>query len=200
MARRKITDIDDLPEDIGDLNDEQEAFVKGILEGKTGADAYRAAYGSNIKPNSIYAAASRLLADPRVQLRISIARKAHLGTAVITHHMHIRRLEELRQIAVETGNIGAAVQAEQLIGKASGHYIERIEDVTKADPLEAVREMLKIDPDEAQKLANELGLLPTEAARSVRPAGSDAPMGQPSSAPQHQHAADNARTSSHQEP
>lgn len=155
--RRKITQIeggDDLPE----LTDQQRKFVEGILAGKTSSDAYRCAYDCSHSRNpSIWAAASAMRADSKVAMWLAAARKAGLGHAVVTLEGHITELERLREIAIESGNVGAAVQAEQLRGKAQGHYVERLE-VTATDPLDTLRQIAALSPDLAAKLAAAQGI------------------------------------------
>lgn len=156
--RRKITaasaDYSDLPK----LTSQQENFVKGILDGKSASDAYRAAYSTdNMKPETIWAAASRLRANSNVGAWLSAAIKAGVHKAARTLEDHIRRLDRLQEIAVETGNVGAAVQAEQLAGKVSGHYTERLE-INSSDPMDALREVAKLSPDLAKQLADESGI------------------------------------------
>ena len=53
------------------LTDKQEAFCQAIMGGATFADGYRAAYcADGMVPNSIWNAASRLAADPKVRGRL----------------------------------------------------------------------------------------------------------------------------------
>jgi hypothetical protein len=67
MARRKITTdsaIAAAAEELPDLTGQQMKFVEGLLAGKTGTDAYRAAYDcSNMLSTTVTANASRLRAD-----------------------------------------------------------------------------------------------------------------------------------------
>ncbi len=160
MARRKIAGVDELDgSELPEITGQQLNFVRGVLEGKSASDAYRVAYDcSESKPETIWASASRLRSDPKVSAWLDASRIAELGQAGVTLDQHIKRLDALKAIAVKTGNVGAAVQAEQLIGKAMGHYVERFEDVTKTDPSEVLKELAKIAPDAARALANEHGI------------------------------------------
>ena len=156
--RHKITDIEQIASDLPELTDKQYRFVEGLLAGKTASDAYRAAYEcSNSANETIWAKASALANDDRVRIWLSAARKAGLGTAKITLQNHLNRLERLAELAIEKGNLGAAVQAEQLIGKASGHYTERME-ISSTDPLDALKQIAMINPDLAKQLAQADGI------------------------------------------
>lgn len=153
--RRKIGDQLDASADLPDLTEQQRKFVEGVLTGKTSTDAYKAAYDcSGMLQRTIWAEASRTANHHGVAAWIAAARKAHVGIATRSREQHIHNLAELRQIAIETGNVGAAVQAEQLIGKVEGHYTERL-DVTVSDPLQTLREIAQFAPELAAKLAKE---------------------------------------------
>lgn len=152
MARRKITEAEDHPDELPDLTDNQRKFVEGLLGGKSASDAYRAAYDtSNCADSTVWAEASRLRADHKVAAWLSAARKAGLGRATVTLEGHISELERLREIAIDTGNVGAAVQAEQLRGKASGHYSENI-NLRLDEPTSLLDEIRKLSPELADQL------------------------------------------------
>jgi hypothetical protein len=161
MARRKITEQQaataaELPE----LTGKQQKFVEGLLAGKTGADAYRQAYDcSNMASSTVIANASRLRADDNIAAWLSAGRQAHLGTAIVTFEGHLRELERLKEIALKSGNVGAAVQAEQLRGKVAGHHVDQIRDVTERhDPAQTIREIAAHSPDLAAALAAANGI------------------------------------------
>lgn len=150
--RRKITnpspDIPDLPK----LTEQQQKFVEGILCGKSGADAYRAAYDTeNMGKNTIWVQASVLRRNSKIAVWLSAGRKACLGLGVVTLQNHLDELQRLAQLAAESGNYGAAVQAEQLRGKAAGHYTERL-DVTHYHPDDLLKEIREISPELAEQL------------------------------------------------
>lgn len=172
MPRRKITRpaapvvapsvaliSDEAANDLPDLTPQQMGFVEGILSGKSAADAYRGAYDcSNMLKTSVSVAACKLKNNPRVALWLREARKAKLGTAALTLDSHVQELERLREIALESGNVGAAVQAEQLRGKAHGIYVERHADVTPPDPTRALLQLARSDPVIGRALAVKFGL------------------------------------------
>jgi hypothetical protein len=153
MARRKI-DKDaaekaaaSASEELPQLTAQQMEFVHGLLEGKTASDAYRAAYNTEATDRTIWARASELRNNSKVSAWLSAARKAHLGSAVVTLESHVRELERIKEIAIETGNVGAAAQCEQLRGKASGLYVDKFEDVTPSEPVKLLRDMLQYFPE-----------------------------------------------------
>ncbi len=178
MARRKITTpLDKLrgdlvrtmdgellasSADLPQLTPQQMHFVELLLSGKTASDAYRGAYDcSNYANNSVWANASKLVAHAGVALWLAAARKAGLGAARVTYESHVTELERLREIALETGNVGAAVQAEQLRGKAAGQYVERIEvhGAGLRDPADDLNEIAaRYGVEIARKIAEREGI------------------------------------------
>lgn len=158
MAQRKLTKPQEPTDDLPALTEQQNKFVEGILSGKTASDAYRSAYDcSNSQDNTVWVNASRLRSDANVSLWLSAARKAGLGRAVVTLEGHVNELERLREIALDTGNVGAAVQAEQLRGKASGHYTDNIRLIDE-DPAEMLKQIASLSPALAAQLAKDNGI------------------------------------------
>lgn len=162
MARRQITqkpemaNADELPE----LTPQQMEFVRHLLDGKNATDAYRAAYNTeNMLANTIWSAASNQRHNTKVAAWLTAARTANLGSAKVTLEGHVAELERLREIALSTGNVGAAVQAEQLRGKAAGHYVEQVRDVTDSDPIAMLDRLAReIGPEATRKLAEDEGI------------------------------------------
>jgi phage terminase small subunit len=157
MPQNMLTEPDiDLPdgEELPALTAQQQKFVEGIVGGKTASDAYRAAYAcENSMASTVWAAASRLRNDAKVSAWIAAAHKACLGSTALTLDDHLRQLERLRELALEKGNIGAAVLAEHHRGKAKGHYVDQVRDVTDHDPQRTLLEIAQHSPELAEQLA-----------------------------------------------
>lgn len=160
MPRRKIAadtgeiDASTLPE----LTAQRQEFVRLILSGKSYSDAYRGAFTTDDwSPNAVWVAASRLAADADVRLWLAAARQACLGTHVLTRESHQQQLERLREIAIASGNVGAAVKAEELRGKVAGHQVERVQEIPH-DPADTLRHIAEHQPDLAAQLAQAHGI------------------------------------------
>lgn len=163
MPRQKRTEAKPAlsAENLPEITPKQLAFVRGILEGKTASDAYRGAYNAqNMANDDIWREASLLRHHPKVSQWLSALRQANMDTGKLTLEGHMAELASLRDIAVTTGNVGAAVLAETNRGKVSGLYTDRIEDVTKRqdDVKSLVSRITQIDPIAGASLARALGI------------------------------------------
>jgi hypothetical protein len=120
-------DVASLPK----LTDKQFAFVLAIMEGKSQADAYRAAYGcKGWLENSIWCEASKLSNNPKVVQWKAALNQAQFDRATCTRENHLRKLADLRDGAVKKEQFGPAVSAEKARGEVAGHYIKRVETST----------------------------------------------------------------------
>lgn len=116
------------------LTPKQEKFALAVASGKTQSDAYREAFNvrPTTKPETVNQQASRLMADRNISARVEELRKPIANKAMITLESHIARLKELAELAIQEGQIAAAIKAEELCGKASGVYVEK-RQITGAD-------------------------------------------------------------------
>jgi len=112
------------------LPPKQEAFVQELIKGSTQSDAYRKSYNTKKSTDkSIWELSSRLADKIKVKSRLAEIRKPVNEKIGYTLEAHIKRLETLSMKAANAGQFTAAVQAETNRGKASGHYVEKV-DVT----------------------------------------------------------------------
>lgn len=157
MARDKKTKPvkhEELPE----LTDKQFTFVQGILAGKSAAQSYREAYDAeNMGENTIYSKASILRNSDKVRVWLDQMTIDRLKVTKRTLEERIARMEALALIAIRTGNIGAAVQAEEKAGKLEGQYIERKEftDTNRRDELQLLMSLVDADRPHTIQLAIE---------------------------------------------
>ena len=161
MARRKMTEGEVDPASLPDLTPNQLKFVEGLLAGKTASAAYREAYDcSNSANTTIWVDASRLKQHPSVVLWIEATKASGFGKATCTYDEHLRELERLRGVAERSGNLGAAVQAEQLRGKVAGHYVDKVQQIpADTDPVEKLKDIeRKHGPEIAIALAAKHGI------------------------------------------
>jgi len=112
------------------LTPKQEAFAQAVVTGLTQSDAYRAAY--KVRPGtkavSINVAASKLMADPNISIRVAKLRETVAKKSQMTLETHLNDLLSLREMAAKGKQYSAAITAEVARGKASGIHVERSEN------------------------------------------------------------------------
>lgn len=133
------------------LTENQENFVKGLLEGKNATEAYRDAYpkqaqGSTLK--SIQENASRLSNNPKVKARLKELRDKLAKKSIMTAQERLEYLtrvvkgEEKEKVlqmidgkAVETeypSSLKTRLNAVDIMNKMQGEYVQKVEaEVTK---------------------------------------------------------------------
>jgi phage terminase small subunit len=119
---------------LNSLTPKEEAFAVAVASGMNYSDAYRIAVKvrPTTKPETVNQEASKIMARPHVRTRVGELRKPIAEKAMITLESHMERLKELAQIALDNGQVAAAIKAEELRGKASGIYVEK-KQITGSD-------------------------------------------------------------------
>jgi phage terminase small subunit len=112
-------------------NSQHERFVLELFAGATQTDAYLAA-GYKVKnAGAAAAAASRLLRQPEIKMRLeelkNTAEKAVLDDTSLTLSEHMAMLRMLRDEARAEGKLQAAIAAEVKRGELRRFYIKQIE-------------------------------------------------------------------------
>jgi hypothetical protein len=101
-------------------NPRHEAFVRGLLEGKSALDAYEDAGYVADDANSC-----RLKSSPAVQARLSELQEEIAATTKVTTESLIAELEHARERADSLEQLSAAVRAIESKAKLSGLLVER---------------------------------------------------------------------------
>lgn len=110
------------------LTAKQEAFAQAIASGVSQADAYRMAYNhEGMQANTVHSRACELAKDSKVAARIAELRAPVIEAAQLTLKSHLEELERLSQLAEKDGKWQAAIKAQELRGKVSGLYVEKID-------------------------------------------------------------------------
>ena len=111
-----------------ELTTKQETFAQEIVKGSNQADAYRIAYNaSNMKDETIWSNASRLIIEDKIQKRIKELRRPAVKKVHLTLEKHLDDLLELREKAKNDEKWSSAIQAETVRGKAAGLHIEKVD-------------------------------------------------------------------------
>jgi len=109
------------------LTAKQESFAAAVASGKTQADAYRSAYAAeNMKENSVWTNASKLMADAKVAQRVEELRKALENKQLWTREMSVKALIG----AYKEGNPTAKIAAVKELNVMHGYAAPTRLDVT----------------------------------------------------------------------
>lgn len=131
------------------LTAKQEAFVKGIIEGKSQAEAYRTAYNSKATDKTCYEEGSKLMNNPKVASRLAELRAQMIGPAIMTAQERLEFLTEVingtrgekviqvvdgEQVEIEVpASMKNRLSAIDIMNKMSGEYTQKVEaSVTNA--------------------------------------------------------------------
>jgi phage terminase small subunit len=111
------------------LTVKREAFAIAYVEnGGDGAKAYRSAFSSeNMKPETVWNEASKLLANPTVAARVAELRAKVFERHVITVDDILKQLDEDRDFARELEQAAPAITATMGKAKILGMLTDRIE-------------------------------------------------------------------------
>ena len=116
------------------MTQKQERFCAEYVKCGNAAEAYRSAYKcEKMKPESVWSLASRLMSNVKVMSRVQELRDAAAKEAQVTLEGHLEDLRRLRDIAVEEGQLSAAITAEISRGKAVGLYTDKVQADVKQD-------------------------------------------------------------------
>jgi len=142
----------------------QKKFLDCILDGEHRHEAILTAYPwllrwSKGRKSVIERKADEMWRHPSVQAWLTHYKQVGAISADCSLSDHMAQLERLRELAIATGNISAAVNAEAFRGRAAGHYVERI-SVThdNVTPLQVIERIATVAPELAQSLAKEKGI------------------------------------------
>ena len=114
------------------LTENQEQFVKNIMQGMNQADAYRAAYPKQkMSDKTIWEAASRLMKNPKVVARLSELRDELIKPTIMSAQKRLEWLTELIDNAEEDTN--AKLKAIDIMNKMQGEYVQKVEAEVKSE-------------------------------------------------------------------
>ena len=131
---KKATDI--ATDNLEDLDAAEYTFLMGLIEGKLSqAEAYRQAWPTDADMRSVYSMASRRAASAKFQAWLRVVRQGAGDRAARTLEEHTAQLTRLREIALQSGNVGAAVLAEISTGKAHNLYTENVRIIPEVEKL-----------------------------------------------------------------
>lgn len=118
------------------LTNQQEKFAQDVASGKSQAEAYRIAYpkSQKWKDESVWAKASHLMGNAKVQARVSELRAEHAKANKVTVETLLAELEEARQAALQAETVQASAATAATMGKAKLLGLDKqVIDLTSSD-------------------------------------------------------------------
>ena len=120
------------------LTQKQEDFALAYIETGNAGEAYKRAYNTKTtNTNVINVEGCRVLANPKISLRVAELRAKAATVATVTLAGHLADLKELRDQAIEARQFGPAIAAEVARGKAAGVHVEKTESTVTTRELPA---------------------------------------------------------------
>ena len=130
------------------LTPKQENFCNSYIELGNASEAYRLAYdAAGMKSTTINRNAKALLDNNKIAARLQELRAPVVERVRITLESHLDEMERLKQIALQSDNVNAALTAEMGRAKAAGLYVTKVESKTEISGPEG--EPVKFAIDEA---------------------------------------------------
>ena len=142
-----------------ELTEMQRRFCEYLIMNEGRTTRTEAAIHAGYSPNRARREAYELINNPKIQKYLQ-ARANEVNRAfTVTKNNYVRRQQVLSQALVEQGKIKDAAPFEQLIGKATGQFIEthlhgNLSDLSKQEKLEEIKR-LKTLQEERLKLTKE---------------------------------------------
>ena len=115
------------------MTPKQADFVRLYFELGNASEAYRRAYNSTGKPNTLHRKANELLKHPLIKAEVQKMQQAASQRNDVTIDNVVDELEEARQVAKQSGNAAAMVSATLGKAKVLGLVVDKQE--TKAQVL-----------------------------------------------------------------
>jgi phage terminase small subunit len=129
-----------------DLTEMQRRFVDYLVYNEGRTTHTDAAIKAGYAPKSATQEASRLMRNPKVQAYYQKKSNEVNRAFTVTKGNYVRRQQVLSQKLVDEGKVDKALGFENLIGKATGQFIEthihgNLNDLTKQEKLDEIKRL-----------------------------------------------------------
>jgi phage terminase small subunit len=113
------------------MTPKQADFVRWYFELSNASEAYKRAYNSHAKPNTLHRKANDLLKHPIIKAEVIAMQEQARERNQVTIDNVVDELEEARQVAKQSGNAAAMVSATLGKAKVLGLVVDKQETNTK---------------------------------------------------------------------
>ena len=143
MSQELVKKKADVPVDLTEM---QRRFVDYLVYNEGRTTHTDAALKAGYAPKSATQEASRLMRNPKVQAYYQKKSNEVNRAFTVTKGNYVRRQQVLSQKLVDEGKIDKALGFENLIGKATGQFIEthihgNLNDLTKQEKLDEIKRL-----------------------------------------------------------
>ena len=143
MSQELVKKKADVPVDLTEM---QRRFVDYLVYNEGRTTHTDAAIKAGYAPKSATQEASRLMRNPKVQAYYQKKSNEVNRAFTVTKGNYVRRQQVLSQKLVDEGKIDKALGFENLIGKATGQFIEthihgNLNDLTKQEKLDEIKRL-----------------------------------------------------------
>ena len=149
-----------------ELTEMQRRFCEYLIMNEGRTTRKEAAIKAGYAENSAAVEGSRLMQNPTVQRYLQTRSNEVNRSFTVTKNNYVRRQQVLSQTLVDQGKIEKALGFENLIGKATGQFMDihihgNLNDITKAEKLEEIKRIRDLQADRIEA-AKEITLEPEE--------------------------------------
>ena len=142
-----------------ELTEMQRRFCEYLIMNEGRTTRTEAAIHAGYSPKSATQEAAGLMQNPKIQKYLQTRSNEVNRAFTVTKNNYVRRQQILSQALVDSGKIKDAAQFEQLIGKATGQFIEthlhgNLNDMAKQEKLDEIKR-LKTLQQERLKIASD---------------------------------------------
>ena len=142
-----------------ELTEMQRRFCEYLIMNEGRTTHQDAAIAASYAPKNARFEAYGLMQNPKIQRYLAKRSNEVNRSFAVTKHNYVRRQQILSQKLVEEGKTEKAVGFENLIGKATGQFIDihlhgKISDMTNEEKLEEIKRIKQIQSERVKALSN----------------------------------------------
>ena len=142
-----------------ELTEMQRRFCEYLIMNEGRTTHQDAAIAAGYAPKNARFEAYGLMQNPKIQRYLAKRSNEVNRSFAVTKHNYVRRQQILSQKLVEEGKTEKAVGFENLIGKATGQFIDihlhgKISDMTNEEKLEEIKRIKQIQSERVKALSN----------------------------------------------
>ena len=135
-----------------ELTEMQRRFCEYLIMNEGRTTRKEAAIKAGYAEKSAAQEAAGLIQNPKIQRYLQTRSNEVNRSFTVTKNNYVRRQQVLSQTLVDQGKIEKALGFENLIGKATGQFVDihlhgNINDITKAEKLEEIKRIKELQKD-----------------------------------------------------